>query len=70
MGTLISHTIIAAAPGGQSLTLGIAKHKSGAQTLCRVIGDIRGNGNERVFIISINGLVYVYGRRTRVRRMR
>jgi hypothetical protein len=36
------------------------------KTLCRIIGDVRGNGNERVSMIKIDGLVHVYGRRTRV----
>ena len=66
IGTLICRTKIEITPSGKSLTLGIARHKSGAKTLCRVVGNVRGNGNERVSMIDIDGLIHVYGRRTRV----
>lgn len=64
-GILLCHTKIETAPGGIPVVLGIARHESGAKTLCRVVGDVRGTGNERIFMIDIEGMVYVHGRGTR-----
>ncbi len=69
-GLLVSHTTIQITPTGESVSLGIVKHKGGAKTLCRIIGETRGNGRDRVSIFQKDGLYYVFGRskRAKIRR--
>ncbi len=65
-GILITHTTIEITPTGKPLTIGIVRHRGGAQSLCRIIGDIRGNGKDRVSILCYGGLYYAFGRSVRI----
>ena len=52
---LISHTVVRVNPSGAPITLGVARARGGAATLCIVEGNVRGNGYERVTLVLKNG---------------
>ena len=52
---VISNTVVRVNPTGAPIHLGVAKSSTGATTLCIVHGRIRGNGRDRVRLVSIEG---------------
>jgi hypothetical protein len=66
-GVLITHTRMEVTPSGKPLQLGIVRRRGGARTLCRIIGSVRGQGNDRVWLFRLGGIYYAIGRSSRRR---
>lgn len=64
--TVISHTVVRVNPSGAPVQLGVARTTTGATTLCIVHGKIRGNGRDRVRLLSIEGRIHALASRFRL----
>lgn len=53
--TIISHTVVRVNPSGTPVALGVARTRAGATTLCVVRGRVRGNGRDRVRLVTVDG---------------
>ena len=52
---IVSHTVVRVNPTGSPIRLGVAVTSAGAATLCVIDGRIRGNGRDRVTLVTRNG---------------
>ncbi|MGD8415263.1 MAG: hypothetical protein PVF33_13570 [Candidatus Latescibacterota bacterium] len=59
---VIAHTVVRVNPSGKPVHLGVAKTTSGASTLCVLRGRIRGNGRDRVRLITVDGRIHALAR--------
>jgi uncharacterized OB-fold protein len=59
---LIVHTTVYINPTGIPVTLGIARTRCKAQTLCIVKSKIRGNGRDRVVLFKLDNRYYAVKR--------
>ena len=66
-GVLLTLTRMAVTPSSEPLQLGIVQWRGGARTLCRIIGAVRGQGNDPVWLIQIDGIYHAFGRSSRRR---
>ena len=66
--TVVSHTVVRVNPSGAPVHLGVARTTTGAKTLCVIHGEIRGNGRDRVRLVSIDGRYHALARRSRLER--
>jgi uncharacterized OB-fold protein len=64
--TVISHTVVRVNPSGAPVQLGVARTTTGATTLCVIHGEIRGNGRDRVRLLSIDGRFHAIARGSRL----
>jgi hypothetical protein len=64
--TIISHTVVRVNPSGAPVRLGVARTTAGATTLCIVHGKLRGNGRDRVRLVSIDGRFHALARGSRL----
>ena len=53
--TVITDTIVRVNPSGRPIHLGVARTASGAATLCVIHGRLRGNGRDRVRLLTVGG---------------